>query len=176
MPGLLGSDDRLPRRPRFCTCTGDFPIGTVTKRPALAADPDQMTGLGDRLYRTAVAGRQRVVAQQLTFLSATPPAPKAATSSYPLPLSKRECFRRPDRIAQLLHDLVIHRWINDVENRIRFTSTFRDGRGSTVTSVIVRANSTIFDTASRTVLRGHRPDRASAASRCRCCRPPPCIR
>lgn len=54
--------------PGFFTCTSGFPLDTVTKRPVVAADPDQMTGLGDRLYRTAVTGRQRVIARQLTFL------------------------------------------------------------------------------------------------------------
>ncbi|WP_327151926.1 hypothetical protein [Nocardia sp. NBC_01329] len=54
--------------PGFFTCTSGFPLDTVTKRPVAAADPDQLTGLGDRLYRTAGAGRQRVIARQLTFL------------------------------------------------------------------------------------------------------------
>ncbi|MEV0108533.1 hypothetical protein AB0H42_19650 [Nocardia sp. NPDC050799] len=60
MPGLLGSDDIYLGGLGFCTRTSGFSLGTASKRPVVAADPDQMNGLGDRLYRTAAAAEEAV--------------------------------------------------------------------------------------------------------------------
>ncbi|WP_147404046.1 hypothetical protein [Nocardia panacis] len=50
------------------TCTSGYPLDKVTKRQLIPANPDQLTGLGARLRRLAVAGRQATIARQLTFL------------------------------------------------------------------------------------------------------------
>ncbi|MEU0504507.1 hypothetical protein [Nocardia sp. NPDC005998] len=62
----------------FFTCWDDYALGDVDKIPLVAAVPDQLTDLGDRLYRLAVAGRQHTVARQLTFLFGRATCPENA--------------------------------------------------------------------------------------------------
>jgi hypothetical protein len=54
--------------PGFFTCVSGYPLDNITKRPMTPANPDHMSGLGARLHQLALAGRQRTIAQQLTYL------------------------------------------------------------------------------------------------------------
>ncbi|WP_280381171.1 hypothetical protein [Nocardia wallacei] len=52
----------------FFTCTSGYPLDRVTKRPLIPAHPDRLTGLGARLHRLALVGRQFTIARQFTYL------------------------------------------------------------------------------------------------------------